>query len=51
MLRDDPRGNVGGISTSQFISLFILILGVAMVVLCGKKGKADPAAGEAKDEA
>lgn len=29
-LRDDPRGNVGVLSTSQFISLFIFILGIAL---------------------
>lgn len=27
-LRNDPRGNVGALSTSQFISIFILIIGV-----------------------
>lgn len=27
-LRDDPRGNVGTLSTSQFIALFTLVLGV-----------------------
>lgn len=39
LLRDDPRGAVGGLSTSQFISLFILLAGVAMVVICGRRGK------------
>lgn len=39
LLRDDPRGTVGGLSTSQFISLFILITGVAMVLICGHRGK------------
>ncbi len=39
LLRDDPRGAVGGLSTSQFISLFILLVGVAMVVICGRRGK------------
>lgn len=39
LLRDDPRGAVGGLSTSQFISLFILLTGVVMVVICGRRGK------------
>lgn len=39
MLRNDPRGGVGGLSTSQFISLFIFLAGVAMVIVCGKRGK------------
>ena len=39
LLRDDPRGAVGGLSTSQFISLFILIAGIAMVVICGRRGE------------
>jgi len=43
LLRDDPRGAVGGLSTSQFISLFILLVGVAMVVVCGRRGKKDQA--------
>jgi len=29
-LRNDPRGNVGVLSTSQFISIFILIIGVVI---------------------
>lgn len=39
MLRNDPRGGVGGLSTSQFISLFIFLAGVVMVIVCGKRGK------------
>lgn len=39
LLRDDPRGTVGGLSTSQFISLFIFITGVCMTVICGRRGK------------
>lgn len=39
MLRDDPRGAVGGLSTSQFISLFTLVLGAAMVYFCGRRKK------------
>ena len=34
-LRDDPRGGVGGLSTSQFISLFIFAAGVGMVLFFG----------------
>jgi phosphatidylglycerol:prolipoprotein diacylglycerol transferase len=29
-LRDDPRGNVGMLSTSQFISIFIFVLGIVL---------------------
>lgn len=43
-LRNDPRGTVSLFSTSQFISLFILAVGVVMFVVCGKLGKkAEPA--------
>lgn len=42
MLRDDPRGAVGRFSTSQFISLFIFVLGVAMFFYFGKKGRTKP---------
>ena len=39
-LRDDPRGGVGVLSTSQFISLFIFAAGVGMVLFFGLyKGK------------
>lgn len=34
-LRNDPRGNVNVLSTSQFISLFILIAGVLFFAGCG----------------
>jgi phosphatidylglycerol:prolipoprotein diacylglycerol transferase len=34
-LRDDPRGGVGGLSTSQFISLFIFAAGVLTILVCG----------------
>lgn len=34
-LRNDPRGNVGVLSTSQFISIFILILGI--IIWCRAK--------------
>lgn len=36
-LRNDPRGNVGFLSTSQFISLFVFVIGVIMMVVCSKK--------------
>ncbi len=38
-LRDDYRGSIGPLSTSQFISIFIFIAGVAMVIACGKRGR------------
>lgn len=38
-LRNDPRGNVNTLSTSQFISLFILVAGVGTILLCGYLGK------------
>lgn len=38
-LRNDPRGEVNMFSTSQFISLFIVLIGVALIVLCGYFGK------------
>ncbi|WP_434311721.1 prolipoprotein diacylglyceryl transferase [Hominifimenecus sp. rT4P-3] len=37
-LRNDPRGELGSLSTSQFISLFILALGVLIFLVAGKKG-------------
>lgn len=36
-LRDDPRGNVGFFSTSQFISLFMVPVGVALYVLNSRR--------------
>ena len=38
-LRNDPRGNVNSLSTSQFISLFILLAGVGTILFCGYLGK------------
>ena len=38
-LRNDPRGTVDILSTSQFISLFILAAGVGTILLCGYLGK------------
>lgn len=43
LLRNDPRGNVGALSTSQFISLFVFAVGVIMMVVCSrKKAAAEP---------
>lgn len=36
-LRDDPRGSVGILSTSQFISIFTLIFGAVLYVLNNKR--------------
>lgn len=38
-LRNDPRGSVNVLSTSQFISLFILAAGIGVVVFCGYLNK------------
>ena len=38
-LRNDPRGSVNLLSTSQFISLFILAAGVGTILFCGYLGK------------
>lgn len=40
MLRDDPRGNVGPLSTSQFISMFWIVGGILLLLLvkCKKVG-------------
>ena len=40
MLRDDPRGTVGPFSTSQFISIFILLGGIALWIFFWKKNYA-----------
>lgn len=37
-LRNDPRGAMGSLSTSQFISLFILAFGVLVFLVAGKMG-------------
>ena len=34
---DLERGSVGALSTSQFISIFIFLAGILMVVLCGRR--------------
>ena len=38
-LRNDPRGAVNILSTSQFISLFILAGGIGIILFCGYLGK------------
>ncbi|EGT3614811.1 prolipoprotein diacylglyceryl transferase [Clostridium perfringens] len=38
-LRNDPRGNVGALSTSQFISIFILIGGILLYNISKLKGR------------
>ncbi len=43
-LRNDPRGSVDILSTSQFISLFILAAGVGTILFCGYLGKKRAAA-------
>ncbi len=35
--RGDPRGNVGALSTSQFIAIFMLIAGIVIFIGCGRK--------------
>lgn len=35
--RGDPRGNIGRLSTSQFIAIFILLAGIAVYAFCTKK--------------
>ena len=39
MLRNDPRGSVSFLSTSQFISVFMLAAGIIMAVILKKKEK------------
>lgn len=49
--RDDYRGNVGALSTSQFISLFIFVGGVALLILCRKwQHEEEPAPEKAEPE-
>lgn len=53
IFRDDPRGNVGFLSTSQFIAIFMLAAGILVFVICGKRASGETAAketGEAADE-
>lgn len=37
LLRNDPRGNVSMLSTSQFISVFMLLAGIAVLFILKKK--------------
>ena len=46
MLRNDPRGTISVMSTSQFISIFTLAAGIFMFVFCRRKRQ-----GEEKQEA
>lgn len=39
ILRGDPRGNIGALSTSQFISIFILVAGILLMIREHKKPK------------
>lgn len=48
--RNDPRGSVNVLSTSQFISLFILAGGLILFILCGKFAKKKPVVEEEKVE-
>ena len=38
-LRDDPRGAVGTLSTSQFIAIFTAALGVAILIVQNRRDK------------
>ena len=49
-LRNDPRGTVNLLSTSQFISLFILAAGVGTILFCGYLGKKRVAVVDNKEE-
>jgi phosphatidylglycerol:prolipoprotein diacylglycerol transferase len=40
--RDDPRGSVGMFSTSQFISILLAPLAIAMLVYLSKRGTPVP---------
>lgn len=37
--RDDPRGSVGALSTSQFISIFMLAFGIWFLIFVKKRGE------------
>ena len=47
MLRNDPRGNVSVLSTSQIISIFILGMGILSLIWLKKKGTKEEHVGEA----
>lgn len=40
-LRNDPRGHVGPLSTSQFIAIVILLVGVCLYIYTGKRKKTE----------
>ena len=44
------RGNVGVLSTSQFISIFICLAGIVMVVYQGRKAKAQESVVSSEEE-
>ena len=50
ILRNDPRGNVGALSTSQFISIFMVAAGIVMMYL-SCKGRFMSSKAEKEDEA
>ncbi len=51
-LRGDlARGSVGAVSTSQFISLFVFVVGIGLMVFFGKRGKAAKETPAVKEEA
>ena len=49
MLRNDPRGSVSFLSTSQFISIFTLIIGILSIVLLKRKGVKEERVGETEE--
>lgn len=49
MLRNDPRGNVSVLSTSQFISIFILAMGIVSLIWLRKKGAKEEHVGETQE--
>ena len=49
-LRDDPRGQVGVLSTSQFIAVFTLLAGIAVFVVCGRRKQPEPVAAKEEEE-
>ena len=40
-LRDDPRGSIGVLTTSQFIAIMTFILGITLFVMCKRKGRSE----------
>lgn len=49
ILRNDPRGNVSVLSTSQFISIFTLLTGIVSVIWLRKKGEKESHVEEAAE--